>query len=149
MPISRRAVLTAATGLAMTRTAIAARPEPAGADADLIDAAKKEGKIAWYTADDLVLATRVSKAFEAKYGMTVQLERSGAERIYQRIAQEYSSNSARSMSRRRRILVIPCRGMRRVGLNHSSRRRRRSGPQGDRTRWDLHRGQVHDGDLRL
>jgi iron(III) transport system substrate-binding protein len=92
MPISRRAVLAATAGLAMTRTALAARPEPAVLTPDLIDAAKKEGKIAWYTADDLVLATRVSKAFEAKYGMTVQLERSGAERIYQRIAQEYSSN---------------------------------------------------------
>src|SRR4029077_16288635 len=70
----------------------AAPPQPAVLTPDLIEAAKKEGKIAWYTADDLVLATRVSKAFEAKYGMTVQLERSGAERIYQRIAQEYSSN---------------------------------------------------------
>jgi len=37
-----------------------------------ITAAKKEGTIAWYTADDLVLATQVSKSFEAKYGMTVQ-----------------------------------------------------------------------------
>jgi iron(III) transport system substrate-binding protein len=92
MPLSRRAVLTTAAGLAIARTAHAARPDPAVLTPDLIEAAKKEGKIAWYTADDLVLATRVSKAFEAKYGMTVQLERSGAERIYQRIAQEYSSN---------------------------------------------------------
>jgi hypothetical protein len=92
MVISRRAVLTATAGLTIARTAWAARPEPAVLTPDLIAAAKKEGKIAWYTADDLVLATRVSKAFEAKYGLTVQLERSGAERIYQRIAQEYSSD---------------------------------------------------------
>lgn len=92
MPISRRAVLTATAGLAIARTARAAPPEPAVLTPDLIDAAKKEGKIAWYTADDLVLATRVSKGFETKYGMSVQLERSGAERIYQRIAQEYGSN---------------------------------------------------------
>jgi iron(III) transport system substrate-binding protein len=92
MPISRRAVLTATAGLAMARSAVAAPPEPAVLTPELIDAAKKEGKIAWYTADDLVLATRVSKAFETKYDMKVQLERSGAERIYQRIAQEYASN---------------------------------------------------------
>lgn len=92
MPINRRAVLTATAGLAIARTARAARPEPAALTPELIAAAKKEGKIAWYTADDLVLATRVSKVFEAKYGVTVQLERSGAERIYQRIAQEYGSN---------------------------------------------------------
>ena len=92
MPIRRRAVLAITAGLAIGRTASAARPEPSVLTPELVEAAKKEGKIAWYTADDLVLATRVSKAFEAKYGMTVQLERSGAERIYQRIAQEYSSN---------------------------------------------------------
>ena len=92
MPISRRAVLTAAAGLALARTARAAPPEPTVLTPERIEAAKKEGKIAWYTADDLVLATRVSKAFEAKYGLNVQLERSGAERIYQRIAQEYSSD---------------------------------------------------------
>jgi len=92
MSIKRRAVLTAAAGLAIARTARAARPEPAVLTPALIEAAKKEGVIAWYTADDLVLATHVSKAFEAKYGMKVQLERSGAELIYQRIAQEYGSN---------------------------------------------------------
>jgi iron(III) transport system substrate-binding protein len=92
MFINRRTVLAGSAGLAIARTAQAARSELAVLAPDLIAAAKKEGKIAWYTADDLVLATKVSKAFEAKYGLTVQLERSGAERIYQRIAQEYGSN---------------------------------------------------------
>jgi len=92
MSISRRTALAAAAGLAFARGARAARPEPAVLTPDLIEAARKEGKIAWYTADDLVLATRVSKSFEAKYGLNVQLERSGAERIYQRIAQEYASH---------------------------------------------------------
>src|ERR1700736_1942586 len=92
MPISRRAILTTAAGFAVTGAAQGARPEPAVLTQEVIEAAKKEGKIAWYTADDLVLATKVSKSFETKYGMTVQLERSGAERIYQRIAQEYSSD---------------------------------------------------------
>ncbi|HVZ10071.1 ABC transporter substrate-binding protein [Rhodopila sp.] len=90
--MKRRSLLAAAAGLAFAGAARAARPEPQALTPALVDAAKKEGKVAWYTADDLVLATRVSKAFEAKYGLTVQLERSGAERIYQRIAQEYASN---------------------------------------------------------
>ena len=90
--IPRRTLLAAATALPFARPTRAALPTPGAATPELIAAAKAEGKIAWYTADDLVLATAVSKAFEAKYGITVQLERSGAERIYQRISQEFSSN---------------------------------------------------------
>lgn len=92
MSISRRALLSATAGFALARSARAARPDMAALTPALLDAAKKEGKVAWYTADDLVLATEVAKSFEAKYGISVQLERSGAERIYQRIGQEYSSN---------------------------------------------------------
>lgn len=92
MRIKRRTLLAAATALAAIRPAFAARPATTTLTPAIIDAAKKEGKIAWYTADDLVLATKAAKAFEAKYGITVQLERSGAERIYQRIGQEYGSN---------------------------------------------------------
>ena len=93
MAMKRRTVLASAgASLALARVARAEMPPPQTLTPDLIDAAKKEGKVAWYTADDLVLATNVSKAFEAKYGVSVQLERSGAERIYQRIAQEYASN---------------------------------------------------------
>ena len=58
----------------------------------LIEAAKKEGKVVWYTSVDLPLAEKVGKAFEAKYpGISVRVERSGAERVFQRIGQEYSS----------------------------------------------------------
>ena len=59
----------------------------------LIEAAKKEGKLAFYTAMDLPFAERFAKAFEAKFpGIAVRVERSGAERIFQRIGQEYGSN---------------------------------------------------------
>jgi iron(III) transport system substrate-binding protein len=58
----------------------------------MVEAAKKEGKVVWYTSVELRTAERIAKAFEAKYpGITVQVERSGAERNFQRIAQEYSS----------------------------------------------------------
>jgi iron(III) transport system substrate-binding protein len=42
---------------------------------------------------DLAFAERLGRTFEAKYpGVAVRVERSGAERIYTRIAQEYASN---------------------------------------------------------
>jgi len=59
----------------------------------LIAAAIKEGKVSHYTSDDLVQATAMAKAFEAKYpGIKFQLERTGAERVYQRVMQEYAAN---------------------------------------------------------
>ena len=62
-------------------------------DAKLIEAAKKGGKVSFYTAMDLQFAERLGKAFEAKYpGIAARVERSGAERVFTRIAQEYASN---------------------------------------------------------
>ena len=74
-------------------TPIKAAPPPATAVTPaLIEAAKKEGKAVWYTSVDLPLAEKVGKAFEAKYpGIAVRVERSGAERVFQRIGQEYTS----------------------------------------------------------
>src|SRR5262249_42937645 len=60
---------------------------------ELIEAAKKEGKVIYYTSIDLPLAEKIAKAFEAKFpGVAVRVERSGAERIFQRIGQEYAAN---------------------------------------------------------
>jgi iron(III) transport system substrate-binding protein len=71
----------------------AAAPEPTATNPALIDAAKQEGKVVYYTSLDLPLAEKVGKAFEAKYaGISVRVERSGAERVFQRIGQEYASN---------------------------------------------------------
>jgi iron(III) transport system substrate-binding protein len=59
----------------------------------LIEAAKKEGKLVFYTAMDLQLAERFGRTFEQKYpGVAVRVERSGAERVFQRIDQEYRSS---------------------------------------------------------
>src|SRR5262249_21962782 len=58
----------------------------------LVEAATKEGKLAFYTAMDLPVAEKFAKAFEAKFpGITVRVERSGAERVFQRIGQEMES----------------------------------------------------------
>src|SRR5215475_11031107 len=77
----------------LARRAGAAVPPPTAVTAALIDAARKEGKVVWYSgALDLAIAERFGKAFEAKYpGIAVRVERSGSERIYQRIGQEKQS----------------------------------------------------------
>ena len=69
----------------------AAAPEPTPVTAALIEAAKKEGKVVWYAAMDLPVSERVARAFEAKYpGIAVRIERTGSERQFQRLAQEYA-----------------------------------------------------------
>ena len=74
------------------RAALAAAPAPTKVTPELIEAARKEGKVNWYTSVDLPVAERVAKAFEAKYpGIAMRVERSGAERVFQRIGQEYDS----------------------------------------------------------
>jgi iron(III) transport system substrate-binding protein len=94
--ISRRAVLAGSTALAAssawsTRVLSAAPPASAVTPA-LIEAARKEGHVVFYTSIDLPVAERVGKAFEAKYpGIAVRIERTGAERVFQRIGQEYAS----------------------------------------------------------
>src|ERR1700761_1855828 len=92
---SRREMLAASTGFAATALfaePARAAPAPSSVTPELIEAARKEGKISYYSALELNVAERLGKAFEAKYpGITVRVERSGAERIYQRIAQEQGS----------------------------------------------------------
>ena len=93
--LSRRDVLKTsgalALGLSSTRVLAAAPPATAVTPA-LIEAARKEGKIVYYTSVDLPLAEKIAKAFEAKFpGIAVRVERTGAERVFQRIGQEYAS----------------------------------------------------------
>ena len=92
--LTRRQALASAFASASVSVAATARAQPAPSTItdELIAAAKKEGKVSHYTSDDLTVATNIGKMFEAKYpGITFQLERSGAERNYQRISQEYAS----------------------------------------------------------
>ena len=75
------------------RRAFAAAPAPSRVTPELIAAARKEGKVVWYTSIDLPVAEGIAKAFEAKYpGISMRVERSGAERVFQRIGQEHGSN---------------------------------------------------------
>ncbi len=93
---SRRDVLKGAgvvvAGSALSTRVLASAPPPEPITQALIDAAKKEGQVVYYTSTDLPVAEKVAKAFEAKYpGIAVRTERTGAERVFQRIGQEYSS----------------------------------------------------------
>jgi iron(III) transport system substrate-binding protein len=96
--VSRRRVLKGLSAASLAapmlgRRAFAAAPAPSRVTPELIEAARKEGKVVWYTSIDLPVAERIAKAFEAKYpGVAMRVERSGAERVFQRIAQEYASN---------------------------------------------------------
>jgi iron(III) transport system substrate-binding protein len=94
--LSRREILKGSTALALgTVFASAARAEAPPADTitpKLIEAAKKEGKVVVYSAMDLPVGEKLGKAFEAQYpGIQVQIERSGSERLFQRIDQEFAS----------------------------------------------------------
>jgi iron(III) transport system substrate-binding protein len=93
--ISRRAVLkgTAAVAASVFAEPLkAAAPEASAITPALIEAAKKEGKVVYYTSIDLPLAEKIAKSFEAKFpGIVVRVERTGAERVFQRVGQEYAS----------------------------------------------------------
>ena len=95
--ISRRDALKATGGLlagaALSTRVLADAPPPEPVTPALIEAAKKEGQVVHYTSTDLPVAEKLAKAFEAKYpGIAVRVERTGAERVFQRIGQEYASN---------------------------------------------------------
>src|SRR5262245_38480040 len=91
--LSRRDMLSASTqppsGTVFAQPLAAAAPEPTPLSPAMIQAARKEGTLAFYTAMELPIAEGMSKAFEAKYpGIKVRLKRSGAERVFQRIGKE-------------------------------------------------------------
>src|SRR5437899_1743767 len=90
---TRRDLLAAsAASLLFAEPVKAAAPPAEEVTPALIEAAKKEGKVSFYSALELNTAERLARTFEAKYpGISVRVERSGAERIFQRIAQEQGS----------------------------------------------------------
>jgi iron(III) transport system substrate-binding protein len=95
--ISRRDLLKGSTALAFgsvfASPARAEAPPPVAITPELIEAAKKEAKVVLYSAMDLPVGEKLGKAFEAAYpGIQVQIERSGSERLFQRIDQEFASN---------------------------------------------------------
>ena len=79
--------------VATASTAKAALPAPTPVSDELVKAAIAEGKVVFYTSVDLLLAENISKMFREKYpDISVQVERTGSERVFQRIGQEYAAN---------------------------------------------------------
>ena len=94
--LSRREILKASTGLALgtvfASPARAQAPPPETITPQLIDAANQEARVVLYSSMDLPVGEKLAKAFETKYpGIAVQVERAGSERLFQRVAQEFSS----------------------------------------------------------
>jgi iron(III) transport system substrate-binding protein len=88
MRTTRIAALAAALfACAFAMQALAQETTPA-----MLAAAAKEGKVVWYTAVDVKVAEGVAKVFRAEYPqIALEVERSGSERVFQRINQEHQS----------------------------------------------------------
>src|SRR5258706_8224596 len=93
--LSRRDIIKGSAALGLTAFATplkAAAPEPVAITPALIEAARKEAKVILYSSMDLPVGEKLGKAFEAAYpGISVQIERSGSERLFQRLDQEFGS----------------------------------------------------------
>jgi iron(III) transport system substrate-binding protein len=88
----RTLLLGAVASLLASRAGHAAQVTP-----DLVEAANREGELSFYTSIDLEVAEKIKAAFNAAYpNIKVSVERSGAERILQRISQEYGSDIRRA-----------------------------------------------------
>jgi len=82
-----------AAALALLSSAPAAAQAPPAAPAAMLEAAKKEGKVVWYTSLALPSAEKVAKLFETAYpGIKVEVNRTGSQRILQRVMQELAAN---------------------------------------------------------
>src|ERR1700693_5836538 len=86
--MTRLRLATSLTALALVLSAAS----PPAQDAHL-EAAKKEGKVVWYTSLALSSSEKVAKLFEAAYpGIKVEVHRTGSQRILQRVMQELGAN---------------------------------------------------------
>src|SRR5205809_4629474 len=66
---------------------------PASAQDARVEAARREGKVVWYTSLALSSCEKVAKLFEAAYpGISVEVHRTGSQRILQRVMQELQAN---------------------------------------------------------
>src|ERR1700675_1005357 len=86
--MTRLRLATSLTAFALVLSAASAPAQDAR-----LEAAKKEGKVVWYTSLALSSSEKVAKLFEAAYpGIKVEVHRTGSERILQRVMQELQAN---------------------------------------------------------
>ncbi|ALM83837.1 ABC transporter substrate-binding protein [Bordetella sp. N] len=92
--MKRTAIITLLTSSALVAAtpAMAAPPAPYEITPDLVKAATAEKKVVFYTSTDVAVAQGLAQEFKKEYpGIDVQVERSGSERVFQRLGQEYST----------------------------------------------------------
>jgi iron(III) transport system substrate-binding protein len=83
------------TVLAATALALGLLRPAAAADPAVLGAAKKEGKVVWYSSLGLSVAQKVCDAFNKQnIGVTCELNRDGSQRIFQKLMQEASAGLA-------------------------------------------------------
>src|SRR5215217_9198898 len=56
----------------------AATRNPDEADPQLVEAARREGSVVWYTSVDLSVAQSLARAFTEKYGVQAEVNRNGS-----------------------------------------------------------------------
>ena len=82
---------TAVLGLFLVSVALT--PLAASAQDARLEAARKEGKVVWYTSLALTSSEKVAKLFEQAYpGIKIEVHRTGSQRILQRVMQELQAN---------------------------------------------------------
>jgi len=62
----------------------------------VLDAAKKEGKVVFYSSEDRTALAEPVKAFDAKYGIPIELNRQSTGRILKVAQSEFETNTVRS-----------------------------------------------------
>ncbi len=83
----RKLAATALAGSLLATAALAQETTP-----EMVEAARAENPVVWYTAVDVQVAEAAAAAFREAYpGLDVVVERSGSERVFQRLEQEYSA----------------------------------------------------------
>ena len=88
--LTRRAVIAGAVALGLPRNPGTA----AAAEAVDLAAAKREGKVTLYTSAPIAAAQKMANAFQQKYGITVELFRSGGAQVLRRFMMEQEAGHA-------------------------------------------------------
>ena len=92
-PLGRRTALAGLAAAIPFARVLAAAPPAEGVTDKLVADARKEGTVVFHSSIELSVCQRIVAGFNQHYpDVRVQLERSGAERILQRIEQEYASS---------------------------------------------------------
>jgi len=92
--LTRRRLITGAAALTLPAFAQPGFIRPAMAETVDVAAAKREGKVTLYTSAPIAAAQKVANAFQAKYGITVELFRSGGTQVLRRFMMEQQAGHA-------------------------------------------------------